>query len=379
MKHLRSRLLALCSAVVLAACGGSSSGPEFKSVVVFGDSLADVGTFGLKFTVQKSGDAAGYPIWTQLVADAVGASGASQCPAYRGTPTGSFTPNTSAGCTNYAIGGGRVFNPTSQGGTASPIRVGTQMEAHAVKGYGSGSLVLIDGGGNDAADLVGAYLGAGSGGAGVTAYQTFLAQLIAPATLGPLLTQSGGPERAAGAYMVALADSFYASVRTQVLDRGARNVVILNIPDITLTPRFSAVLTGVRATAGAATATALQAGIRSWIKAYNDRLIELRGSDPRVAIVDFNANFSQQVSSPASFGLSNAVETACPIVGVDKATGLPAWDISTCSDKALDSQAGKTAGWWKTYAFSDGFHPTPLGHQLMSDAVLKAMRAAGWI
>lgn len=376
MRNLRAGLAILSSALLLAACGGGSSAPELKTVVVFGDSLADVGTFGLKFTVQKAGDPKGYPIWTQLVADAAGASGAAQCNAFTSNGT-TFAPSSNTACTNYAIGGGRIVTGAAQGGSASPLRVATQMAA-APSSQLSNALVLIDGGGNDAADLVGAYLGAGSGAAGAAAFQSFLLQQIPAATLTSLLTQSGGAERAAGAYMVALADTFYASIRTQVLDRGARNVVLVNAPDITLTPRFRAVLAGVQASAGAATATALQTGIRAWIKAYNDRLLELRGSDPRVVIFDFNATFTAQVTSPASFGLSNAVDTACPAVGRD-ATGLPTYSFPTCTDAALDQTAGKTAGWWKTYVFSDSFHPTPYGHQLMSESIIKAIRAAGWI
>jgi phospholipase/lecithinase/hemolysin len=244
--------------------------------------------------------------------------------------------------------------------------------------YSSGQLVLIDGGGNDAADLVGAYLGAASGAAGASAYQAFLTQQLSATTLASLFSSSGGAERAAGAYMAALADTFYASVKAQVLDRGATNVAILNVPDITLTPRFRAVLGGVSAQAGAATATALQAGIREWIKVFNDRLRTLATGEPRVVIVDFNGTFTQQVNAPAAFGLTNTTDTACPVTGVDS-TGLPAYNFLTCTDSALDGTAGRSAGWWKTYTFSDGFHPTPAGHQLLADTVVSSLRAAGWL
>ena len=381
MNVLRAKWAALASAVVLAACGGGgitgSSSPEYNTVVVFGDSLADVGTFGLKFTVQKAGDAKGYPIWPQLVSDSVGVASATQCNAYVSSGT-TFTRSTNTACTNYAIGGGRIVAGAAQGGSASPLRVATQMEAHFARGYSKGNLVLIDGGGNDAADLVGAYLGAATGAAGATAYQTFLAQQLSAATLTSLFASAGGAERAAGAYMTALADTFYASIKSQVLDRGATNVAVLNLPDITLTPRFRAVLQGVTLSAGAATATALQTGIRAWTKAFNDRLTELKGSDPRVVIVDFNGLFTAQVNSPSTYGLTNAIDTACPAVGRDS-SGLPTYNFPTCTDAALDATAGKTAGWWKTYSFSDSFHPTPYGHQLMSDSVVKAMRSVGWL
>ena len=377
MRFFRSGLVALATAALLAACGGGSSGPSIGSVVVFGDSLADVGTFGIKFTVQKAGDPKGYPLWTQLVADAAGVSGAAQCNAYTSTGTG-FAASSNAACTNYAIGGGRIVTGASLGGSASPLRVGTQMAAASASRL-SNALVLIDGGGNDAADLAGAYLGAGSGAAGVAAYQAFLGQQLSASALGALSpTTAGFAERAAGAYMVALADTFYSDIRTQVLDRGARNVVVLNMPDITVTPRFRAVLGGVAATAGAAAATQIQGGIRAWITAFNDRLRTLAANDPRVIIIDFYGTFTQQVNSPASFGLSNAIDTACPITGRDS-QGLPSYTFPTCTDAALDATAGRTAGWWKTWLFSDSFHPTPYGHQLMGDIVIRAVRAAGWI
>jgi lysophospholipase L1-like esterase len=43
--------------------------------------------------------------------------------------------------------------------------------------------------------------------------------------------------------------------------------------------------------------------------------------------------------------------------------------------------AGATGGanWWQTYAFSDGFHPTPLGYQLLSQLVAKSLASAGWL
>ncbi len=376
MRFLRTSLAAFASAVILAACGGGSSGPEIKSVVVFGDSLADVGTFGLKFTVQKAGDPKGYPVWTQLVGDAAGVPGSTQCNAFTSNGT-TFAANSNTACANYAIGGGRIVAGPAQGGAASPLRVGTQMAAAAASRF-PGALVLIDGGGNDAADLVGAYLGAGTGAAGAAAYQAFLSQQLSAATLGSLFAQAGGAERAAAAYMTALADTFYADIRTQVLDRGARNVVVLNVPDITLTPRFKAVLGGVAASAGASTAASLQAGIRLWIGGFNDRLRALAANDPRVIIVDFNGTFTQQVNSPASFGLSNATDTACPVTGRDS-SGLPAYSFPTCTDAALDATPGRTAGWWKTWLFSDGFHPTPYGHQMLGDAVIRAIRTAGWI
>ncbi len=38
-----------------------------------------------------------------------------------------------------------------------------------------------------------------------------------------------------------------------------------------------------------------------------------------------------------------------------------------------------SASWWKSYAFSDSFHPTPYGHQQMGQLASRALARAGWL
>jgi outer membrane lipase/esterase len=187
-----------------------------------------------------------------------------------------------------------------------------------------------------------------------------------------------GPAQAAGAYMQKLADTFYGQIKAQVLDKGATHVAVLNMPDITLTPRFRMVLAGVTQQAGATAAQTLQGAIRQWIGAFNAKLKANIGTDSRVALVDFYADFTDEVNNPASYALSNATDAACPVTGVGS-DGLPSYTFPTCSSAALDALPGKTAGWWKSYAFSDGFHPTPLGHGLLAASVSRALARAGWL
>lgn len=376
--RLSTRSFLSTSIAALLALGLSGCGGDVAKVYVMGDSLADVGTFGLKFTVQDSSNPNGFPIWTQLVAKQYGADGAGQCNYYRGGSTG-FSANSQAGCTNYAIGGGRIVVSAANGGSSNPQTIGTQMAQRAQDGaYGAYDLVLVDGGGNDTADLVGAFLGAAAGAEGVARLQAFLLQQLDGATLQALLAQDPTGGMAAGAYMQKLAATFHGQIKANLLDKGAQRVVVLNAPDITLTPRFRAVLAGVTQQAGKAQADALQAGIRLWIGAFNSRLASLVAGDKRIALVDFYGDFTQQAASPASFGLTNATDTACPIKGLGS-DGLPEYDFPSCTSAALDATAGKTAGWWKTYAFSDGFHPTPKGHELMAQSVARAMSKAGWL
>ncbi|MDB5947473.1 MAG: family lipolytic protein, partial [Ramlibacter sp.] len=189
-------LAAACTAALLAACGGGgdAAGPKVAIARVFvaGDSLADAGTFGFKFTVQDSANpTAGFPIFPQIVAQNFGVTG--QCNFYKFTGS-TFAPNTPAGCTNFAIGAGRVINVASQGGAAGPQSIPLQLTtaASVVGAYTATDLIIVDGGGNDAADLVSAYLGAAKGGAGALAFQAFLAQQIDAATLGATLVQPNG-------------------------------------------------------------------------------------------------------------------------------------------------------------------------------------------
>ena len=373
--------LAVLTAVGLTACGGNDSLPpkaSISKVYVMGDSLADAGTFGIKFTVQDASNPKGFQIWPQLVANAVGVDGAAQCSFYSLNFDGTVRAAPNPACTNFAIGGGRVFAKASDGGPSSPLNVSVQMATKAtLGGYTAGDLVLIDGGGNDAADLVGAYLGASTP-QGLQNFQAFLSQQLDSATIAALLPQTNGAALAAGAYMQALADTFHGQIKAQVLDKGATRVAVLDMPDITLTPRFRAVLAGVAASTNAATAQALQGGIRQWIGAFNSRLHSKFAGDTRVAVVPFNADFTDEVNNPGTYQLSNVIDAACPVTGVGS-DGLPSYNFLTCTSAALDATAGKTPGWWKSYAFSDGFHPTPYGHQLLAASVSRALARAGWL
>ncbi|NML43958.1 phospholipase [Ramlibacter sp. G-1-2-2] len=387
MQHTKYKLgllaLAASAAAILSACGGGGdpAGPRvaIARVVVAGDSLADVGTFGYKFTVQDSTNAAGFPIYPQIVAQNYGI--ASQCNFYKYTGT-TFAANPTAGCTNFAIGGGRIVVPTAQGGATNPQTVPTQLAtaATAMGGYSGTDLVLVDGGGNDAADLVTAYLGAATGAAGLANYQTFLAQQLDAATIAAALQQPNGGAVAAGLYMQKLADTYYAAFKASALDKGATHVAVLNVPDITLTPKFQAVLVGVTRAQGATAAATLQAAIRQWISGFNTELNAKVAGDARVAVVDFYADFTDEVNNPAAYGLTNATTPACPATGTDS-SGLPTYDFPTCTSAALDAAppAGLAAGWWHTWTFSDSFHPTPYGHHLLAASISRRLARAGWI
>lgn len=381
MKQMKFTIAALASCLLVAACGGGSSADttppiEVSTVKVFGDSLADSGTFGLKFTVQ-SPDSMIYP---ERIAAAYGKT---LCNFYAFTGT-TFAPNSKAGCTNFAIGGGVINSATLV--AADPRRVPVQLATAASLGaYSATDLVVIDGGGNDAADLVGAYLAIPKDSG--ASYMKLLGTLLTPAQVGAIMAGGASTIAAGGVtYMQALADTFQASIKTSVLDKSAQRVVILNMPSITNTPRFQMVLDGIAAASGGGTAGATaraqsEALFRSWMEGFNKQLEAKFAGESRVAIADFYTAFNEQVSMPAQFGLSNAKTPACPITGMGT-DGLPTYTFATCTATALNAAppSGVTgADWWKSYAFSDGFHPTPYGHQLLGQLISKALTLKGWL
>jgi outer membrane lipase/esterase len=384
----RSGTLAVTAAALvtlaLAACGGNGGSEtaarvNVSTVKVMGDSLADVGTFGSRATVQ------GGDMYPERVAQGYGLS--KGCNFYRFTGT-TFAANTAAGCTNFAIGGGVINGASSSLTAADPRIIGVQLATAVAAGnHAAGDLLVIDGGGNDAASLVGAYLRAGQpapAGDGGAAYLALLGTVLTPAQVGAAAAGgAAGLAAAGGQYMTALADIFFTQIKTQALDKGAQRVALLNMPGITNTPRFQTVLAGIGAAAGATARAQSEALFKSWVEAFNKQLATRASGNSAVVLVDFYTAFNDQVSMPAQFGLSNVKVPACPVVGLG-GDGLPVYNFPACTTAALSAQtppAGATGGadWWKTYAFSDGFHPTPYGHQLLAQLISRSLSQAGWL
>lgn len=387
LTRIAAASVALLGSLLVAGCGGGATADttpavKISSVKVFGDSLQDSGTFGYKFTVQGADSL----IYAERVA---GNYGQTLCNFYVFTGT-TFAANTAkAGCTNFSIGGGRITYTGAGASPANPLNIGVQMATYASVGaYTSSDLVIVDGGGNDAADLVGAYLSIVQGNAATTApLAALLGTLLTPAQVGAALQGGSATINQVGAtYMAALADKFYGQIKASVLDKGATRVVIMNMPDITLTPRFQTVLDNVaQVSGGGATGAAARAQIQglfqTWLTAFNTQMASKVAGDDRVALIDFYKSFQDQFATPAQFGLSNVKTPACPATGVGS-DRLPTYTFPTCTATALSAAppAGASgADWWKSYAFSDGFHPSPYAHQLLQQLIAKSLATKGWL
>ncbi len=365
IKTIRNAGLIGAAVGILIACTGDGGGAPITSVKVFGDSLADGGTYGGVSATVQSGTANRTQMYPDLIASAYRAS--TLCQHYSATATGFAPSANAASCSNFAIGGGRVLAPASEAGE---LNVTKQLSDAATKygKYTENDLLLIDGGGNDAADLVGAFLDTDPN------YVAFVSRLIPNATASALVaTGNTGKAQAGGAYMQALADTLRDAVNKQALNKNASYVAILNAPLVTNTPRFKRTLAYLNATNGAAVASGVEGFAKAMVQTYNARLAENFKGDLRVVIVDFYSDYNAQVANPSSYGISNGNDPAC------EALGTAFMSFYNCTASALSALQPSNPNWWKNYAYADHFHPTPFGHELLAANITRALKAARWI
>lgn len=351
------------SAIFLAGCGGGTSDvpakPNFSSQVSFGDSLSDVGSYkvglvaglgGGQFTINSS---TGSPTnWTELTAAMFGLS--APCAAQTGLDNGSgAAPGTPAGtvvpvvdtpaCTSYAQGGARVSEVVgvghrlqTAGGFALTVPVVTQIANHlAAHGgaFNGDEIVFVMAGANDIffqAGMIGA--AAITSAQGIAAAQTAASELA-------------------------------AAVNTQILAKGAKYVVVVNVPDIGSTPQVTSI-------ADPATQAASKALFDALVGAYNAQLAADLPDSANVLNVDANSASKDEVADPSKYNLTDVTTTACDLA----APTNPLASSLACN--AGNLRAGVSAT--DHYMFADNVHPTPYAHSLFALYVLQNMTNKGW-
>ncbi|CAN7186045.1 SGNH/GDSL hydrolase family protein [Massilia sp. LjRoot122] len=449
--------LALLTAAVLAACGGTSPGGgdqtqklKFTQQVSFGDSLSDVGTYavgavktagGGKFTINGDGTAKNPELNGKIWVDFLAAE--LRLPAPCAAQTGlegdaargfSVPISNNLNCFNYAQGGSRVTNPIGPGNKATGSPIGemtvplvTQVANHLSRNgnkFSGTELVTLLSGGNDvlmalstlqasataagsaagaqafgtsltmqlaagatnpqtAAQAIGAAIAAESARAG-SSTQTIVAAAVGAAArqpgnaavaqasvYGPMVTKAtadataagnkagadylsaNGPKLvqdlgAAGAQMAAL-------VKNEVVGKGAKYVVVANLPDVASTP------------AAKSKSAEVQQLTAAMVNAFNAQLkAGLGAEDPRILYVDLYTVSNDQVKNPAPYGLTNTSTPAC---------GPNA--LGTTS--LICTNSNTVAGDVSRYMFADDIHPTPFENNLVARYVLKDMAVKGWL
>jgi len=376
-------MAAIAAASLLSACGGGGNSGDTKSditsVKVVGASLADSGTFGYKFTVQSAGSTP-YKVYTERLAATFGVSGF--CNAYSSSDMVNYATN--SGCTNYAVAGARVNYTVTSGSSVTAydslkLSQIQQLVDAGNAGFTSKDLLVVgEASANDMATVLSAL-------SNPTEFAGIMSTLLDSSTLTAALADTTGAT-AGVLYFQALADKLVNAVVTNAINKGAQHVAILNILDVTRTPRFQAVLAGLSST----DAAGLKQLATAWINAYNTRLApNVASYAGKMVVVDFYSSFNDEMDSPAQYGLSNVSHTVCDEVVTGGASpGATALStpstVVACNDaaaSAITPSAGAdgTTTWWQKYLYADNFHPTPYGHQLLAQMVAKRLTEAGWL
>lgn len=296
-------------AAALVACAFTSamapstaSALTYSDLVIFGDSLSDTGnldlasghTVPLSFAPYYQGRASDGLIWTDYLATGLGQTGDAQPYLLGGN--------------NYAFAGARTgaapVTLTNPPGVLAQV-VGIWGATHAAAD--ANALYVLVGGGNDMRD-------ARSVAGGTSATRLADAQ----AAVANLYTSMG--------YLAA---------------KGAKNVLISNLPDLGLTPE--AFLLGK--VAESADASGSFNSLIGGLEAYGDSL----GMD--VDVLDMNGVMQQVRANPGAFGMTNVTQPCA---------GFLFGSTTACSQSL----------------FSDALHPSSLAHQYLAQAAYAALGVA---
>lgn len=153
---------------------------------------------------------------------------------------------------------------------------------------------------------------------------------------------------------VVLAD-LKAALRT-LADRGARKIIVLGLPDLSLAPTFHP-LPGI-ADAGRDDTSRVRSRVAEFNRALPRLLLEVSTlTDAEIQLVDTDLKFNALLENPHAFGFTNVRESCL--------------DIRSRSASVYLTGATPRAGCdAQRYAFWDLMHPTTSTHALISDWVL---------
>ena len=352
-----SRLaLTLVAAAALAACSDDDERMTVRSITVFGDSMQDVGTYKPatgdpanpgKFTVNPG------KVWVENVAAAYGLS-LSPNRALTLDKDASFGATTQVGSATvlggngYAEGGARVASYPSQSGIGNnqlvaPIKVQIDNYIAAKQRFAAGSLVVIDGGGNDTyAQFSAVCWGTDENG------------------LGPgNTTLAIATERVAQA-----ARDQVANVR-KLKDSGAELVLLLAASSWSRTPFAAYYLSDAYQASGCYTRVAAQQ-VNDWTAQFNQIVKDGVAGLAGVVSIDSDASINDAIANPGKYGLVDVRQPGC-------SNTTPTASATFCTKATLAAPDAD-----QTYLWSDSFHLSPRGHKIVSDLALGRLDSVAW-
>jgi phospholipase/lecithinase/hemolysin len=401
MKQIRNWGPLALAAVLLAACGGGgddpvipgSAGPSgapttrgaFTSVVSFGDSLSDLGTyavttslagngtapyFGGKFTTNTGPTSAAGTVWVENIATRLGlaitpaevgyGTSSVKCPA---AAASAALANT---CTGYGQGGSRVTDPNGNGKASGALTVPvvTQIANHLTRfgNFKSSDLVLVFGGANDVLVQFSAFA------ATATQVQTDAAAGRLTATQANAALSEAQTLAYVAVRKAAL--ELAAAVSNEIVAKGGRYVAVVNLPDIAKTPLGGSITSA----SAKAVLTGLSNEFNLWLRTGLDR--------QPVFLLDINAYFTALAANPSAYGFVNVTVPACDAAKIALITSNRITDGSSivCNSTPGAPYNGiRTGADATTWAFADAIHPTTGGHRALSDEAVRLLTAAGWL
>ena len=298
--------------VITLVAASSATYASFSQVISIGDSLSDTGNIFTATSGNTPPNSAGYNngrftnglVWNELLAANFGVA----------APTPSLL-----GGTNEAYGGARTTT-TASGFIPSAVQQANLATTNFTT-IDPNALYTVFIGGND--------VNAASN-AVQAAFDAEFASSGDPVAAG-LAAQAEAAIQSVG---LALDGAAAAQIAVDLVNAGAENVLLFNVPNVALAPIAGGDPTGV---------------VDALTTAYNFGLEGVAGiASPNIAFVDAFDFLSDIVADPAAFGLTEVV------------------------DPCLDLDAGTLCSNPSEYLFFDDLHPTNTGHQLIADVAIQA-------
>lgn len=322
-----------------------------QSVTVFGDSFSDVGSYQAatgdpanpgRFTVNPAG------IWVDDVTAHYGLTV---------TPNRSLTldKDASSGATDnvgtvtvlggngYAEGGARVAMRPSESGVGNnqlvaPLTDQVDRYLATNQSFPADQLVLMSAGTND-----------------TYAQFSALCWHTDDNNVGPKNTTLTSATRA-----VADAANAYVEVVKKIKASGGDQLVVVGAADWSDNPFARKYLDAEYQRTGCDTPVP-PAQVTAWTNQFNEILTTGIAGQPGVYYLDAGKVLGQVALHPSQYGITNVTDPACT-------NTTPTSAAVFCTEATLAAPDAAN-----TYLWSDTFHPTPRGHQILADEALKLL------
>ncbi len=332
---MRHALRACCAAAILMSMPPTGADAQtFDQLIVFGDSLSDAGNVaqvlgrpsGTSYTTNPD------PVWAQIVARHYGGAEAGRHSLIGGTIhayAGACARPLPAPCTNPS--------PTTSAQIDAYLRAATP---------GPKSLYALWGGGNDLLKI---------SSDAATAIAAINNSNLSGEDLAAALAEAAA---AAAGEAAATADAI-AVQAGRLRGAGARRVMVINLPDLAITPEAQAPIPGE---------TDLQRAARLELMSqltdsFNNALdVALRAGGAGVVPVNARGLTDEVLADPTPFGISNTTDRACGGTG-DAVDCGPATSGYPSQPKASP----------ETYMFADNRHPSGAVHAILADAAIATL------